>query len=219
VISNLESKMKLWNKIVLILLLGTVWGVAELFGWDLLRALDVSNKSTYLFLVAFFILIFAKRIVPFFGSLFLISLVTIAYKTLGVRFFGCQAMAVAIDALTVDLAFYLLKEEKLKDWKWRSIAAPIMSIVAFAAFGFYREFIWAAPGYIPTGLSGVWGYMTHSALLAVILSIIVIHPAYVFGGVAAKKLAVGGDEKRMLRWSYAAGATLIVILWVALLFY
>ena len=210
--------MKLWNKIILILLLGTVWGVAELFGWDILRALDVSNKSTYLFLVAFFILIFAKKIVPFFPSLFLVSLVTITYKTLGVRFFGCQAMAVAIDALTVDLAFQLLKEKRLNDWKWRSIAAPVMGIAAFAAFGFYREFIWAAPGYIPTGLSGVWAYMTHSALLAVILSIIVIHPAYILGGAAAKRLAAG-DKKRILRWSYAAGATITVILWVALLFY
>ena len=214
----MESKMKIWNKVIFILLFGTLWGVAELFGWDVLRALQVPNKSTYLYVVAFFILVFAKRIVSFPCSLFFISLVTIIYKTLGVQFFGCQAAAVMIDAIAVDFAFHLLKRERLDDWKWRSVAAPLISIVAFGAFGLYREFIWAAPGYIPTGFNGVWSYMLHSALPAIILSVIVIHPSYAAGGIASKRL-VGLDEKRSLRWSSAAGVALTIALWMALLFY
>jgi hypothetical protein len=210
--------MKIWNKIILTLLFGTLWGVAELFGWDVLRALHIQNKSTYLYIVAFFILVFAKRIVAFPGSLFFISLITILYKTLGVQFFGCQAMAVMIDALAVDMAFHLLKQERLDNWKWRSVAAPLISIAAFGAFGLYREFIWAAPGYIPTGFSGVWNYMLHSALPAVILSIIVIHPAYAAGAIASKRLA-GLDKKRSMLWPSAVGATLTIVLWIALLFY
>lgn len=210
--------MKIWEKIALILTFGTIWGVAELFGWDILRALDVSNKSTYLFLAAFFILIAAKRVIPFFGSMFLMSLVTIAYKSAGVKFFGCQAVAVAIDALAVDTVYYLLTEKRFESWKWRSIGALLISVPAFAAFGFFREFIWAAPGYESSVLSGVLVYMLNSALTAVILSIVVIHPAYTLGNSIAKRRE-SPASRSSLNWAFTAGVAITVILWAVLFLY
>jgi len=208
--------MKVLDKILIIFLAGSTWGVLELFGWDALRALNVDRKSYILFTVALIILVATKLILRFPGSLIPVALITIVFKALGVKFFLCQSGAVLIDAAVVDIGYHIVKQENFKRLSIRTLAAPVMAIVAFFSFGIFREFITHAEGFITTGFPGAFSYTINSGLPAALLSIIGINIGYLFGIYAGDKLVSKKTEGRAFGLFQTVGMMVILLIWATL---
>jgi hypothetical protein len=210
--------MKIFDKFLIIIITGSIWGLAELYGWNLLKAVRASNPATYLFVVSFVILFSFKYLLRFPGALIMVSVVTVLYKTLGVQFFKCQTTAVVIIAAMLDIGYHLFREKRYEEWKWRSLAAVVMTFLSFILFGIYREYIYAAPGHEFKGFQGAIGYLVNSGIPAIILSVFIVHPAWMlgkylksnFGKVLAKPLQP---------WFYGAGSLLVLFIWLLLFFY
>lgn len=210
--------MKLIDRVLLILFIGSIWGFAELFGWDMLRSMKVAHPSIMLFVVSFFILFAAKMLLKFPGALIPIAMIAVLYKTLGVQFFKCQTTAVLLIAAFVDLAYHVIKSERYKSWKVRAAVAPVITFCSFLLFGLYREFIYAAPGFDIKGFEGALNYMIYSGIPAMLLSTVIVHPSWAFG----KYLQENGlalFRAPAFKWTYSVGASLMALIWVLLFLY
>ncbi len=210
-----ETHLTVYDKILLVLLTGTIWGVAELFGWDMLHHFNVEHPSIWLFSVTFFILFAAKIVLRFPGALIPVAVITVLYKTIGVKFFKCQTAAVMIDAAVIDIAYHVIKERRYKNWKVRSVAAPVIAFCAMLFFGLYREFLYAAPGFETSGFEGAFRYVLYSGIPAMIISAMIVHPAW-YAGLKLRESTTGIITSAGIRYAYASAALLLVVMWALL---
>ena len=97
--------MSKYEKILVVLLFGSLWGALELFGRDLFRAIGMPQKSALLFGLGIIILYASKRLVHFPGSVVVMALIAGLFKTASSNFFPCQFAAVMINGIVFDTAY------------------------------------------------------------------------------------------------------------------
>lgn len=207
--------MKIWEKILLVLIVGSIWGIVEVFGGDLLPAWVEGRTSVFLFAFAFFILITARPILRVPGLLLIIGVVAAFYKTLSVNFYPCMVAGIMTNAAAVELLYlFLRKEERLSNLKWRMIAAPATAYVAFIMFALSAVLVIREPHWVERGLTGILNFTFVTGSLAAVLSLILVHPAYAIGMRLETRFAER-SRSLFLRWSYGLGILLVVVLWVS----
>jgi len=206
--------MKIWEKILLVLIVGSIWGIVEVFAGDLLPAWGVGRTSVFLFAFAFFILMVARPILRVPGLLLIIGVVAAFYKTLSVNFYPCMVAGIMTNAAAVELLYLFLRKERLGNWKWRMIAAPATAYVAFSMFALFAVLVIREPRWMERGLTGILNYTFVTGSLAAVLSLILVFPAYAIGMRLETRFAER-SRSLFLRWSYGLGILLVVVLWVS----
>lgn len=206
--------MKILEKILLVLFVGSIWGIVEVFAGDLLPAWVVGRTSVFLFAFAFFILMVARPILRVPGLLLIIGVVAAFYKTLSVNFYPCMVAGIMTNAAAVELLYLFLRKERLGNWKWRTIAAPATAYVAFSMFALFAVLILREPRWVERGLTGILSYTFVTGSFAAVLSLILVHPAYAIGMRLETRFAER-SRSLFLRWSYGLGILLVVVLWVS----
>ena len=91
--------------VLIIVLVGGLWGLSEAVLGDALYSADVRFSSVYLTMIAFFLLAAAARFVPFRGAGTAIGLLAMCYKFLNVPFFACHLTGIALLGVSFDLVF------------------------------------------------------------------------------------------------------------------
>jgi hypothetical protein len=86
---------KVNDHILIILIMGSLWGAFGLFGAEMLIALNVPHKSPFLFSFAITVLIASKRLSDFPGSAVVIALIALFYKSFSANFYVCWATQTA----------------------------------------------------------------------------------------------------------------------------
>jgi hypothetical protein len=175
--------MSKFEKILIVLLMGSLWGALELFGGDSLRAMGVHNKSAYLFGFGIIILYASKRMVDFTGSVVIMALIAGLFKTASTHFYPCQFAAVMINGVVFDASYRMFKGQLDSSPLYRIVAAPIIAFVSYTVFAFSATYAIGGPEWHGEGLPGIVSYLTTSGLLAAVFSIVTINLGYYLGNV------------------------------------
>jgi hypothetical protein len=175
--------MSKYEKILIVLVMGSIWGALELFGGDLLRAFNVPYKSAFLFGFGLIILYASKRIGGFAGSVVIMALIAGLFKTVSSNFYSCQFAAVMINGAIFDSCYEVFKNRLDGDALYRIIAAPIITYVSYAIFAFGVTYILKEANWAARGMNGIIDYLTVDAVIATAISLITINMGYFLGNV------------------------------------
>ncbi len=173
--------MSKFEKILVVLLLGSLWGAVELFGRDILRAAGFPQKSAILFGLGIIILYASKRLVVTPGSVVVMALIAGLFKTASSNFFACQFAAVMINGIVFDITYTTFKGRLDSSPIYRAVAGPIIVYVSYAAFAVTAAFILREGAWASLGWVGIRDFLAHDAVSASIISIVAINIGYYLG--------------------------------------
>ena len=173
--------MSKFEKLLFIILMGSLWGALELFGGDQLRAWGVPNKSALLFGLGLIILYASKRVVNFAGSPVIMALIAGLFKTVSSNFYPCQFAAIVINGIIFDGAYGFYKNQLNSSPIYRSMAAPVITILSFAVFAFFATYVLQQVNWVERGLKGIGEYIYTDGLMASLISILTINLGYYLG--------------------------------------
>jgi hypothetical protein len=176
-----QQGLRKYEKLLLVLVFGAVFGALELFGRDALRAAGVQHKAAPLYAIGIIILYASKRVAHFPGSVALMALIASLFKALSSNFYPCQVAAVMINGVVFDIAYSTFRERLDSSLLWRMVAAPVIVYVSYAAFAILAAFVLKEGSWGADGWAGVRSYLTTAALTTTLYSIVTIHLGYYLG--------------------------------------
>jgi hypothetical protein len=166
--------LRWYEKLLLVLVFGAIFGMLELFGRDALRAAGIEHKSALLYGVGIIILYASKRVVHF-------ALIASLFKATSSNFYPCTVAAVMINGVVFDIFYSTFKGRLDSSLVWRTVAAPVIVYVSYAAFAILAAFILREGSWGADGWAGVRSYLFTSAVTASLISIVTIHLGYYLG--------------------------------------
>ena len=173
--------MRRYEKILVLLVLGSLWGALELFGRDLLRAAGAPEKSAVLFGLGIIILYASKRLVDFPGSVVVMALIAGLFKTASSYFFPCQFAAVMINGIVFDIAYSAFRERLDSSPLYRVLAAPVIVYASYAAFALIAAYVLREASWAANGWAGIRSFLAYDAVSASLISIVTINLGYYLG--------------------------------------
>lgn len=206
--------MKNYEKVLTVLLMGSLWGAVELFGADLFRAWHVPSKSALLFGLAVVIMYASKRINHFPGSVILMALVASLFKTASASFYACQAAAVIIIGTVFDGTYSLLKDLLDSKLAYRALAAPVIAYLSYSIFAFIATYVIQDANWAASGMKGIGEYLSASALYAAGIGIVTMNLGY-YLGVALQRFLQSARARATATYLRLASCALVVFIWVA----
>jgi hypothetical protein len=206
--------MSKYEKILIVILMGSLWGALELFGVDLLRAWGVPNRSVILFGASLFLIYASKRIIDFTGSVVLMAVVASLFKTASSNFFPCQIAAVMINGIVFDITYRVFKNRLNSSFIYRVIAAIVIAYVSFTAFGLTAVYLLRESNWVAGGLSGITDYVGSRALVAALFSAVTMNLGFYLGGLVSPYF-LSGKPGFATAFIKVAAAILVITIWVA----
>jgi hypothetical protein len=173
--------LRMYEKLLLVLVFGAIFGVLELFGRDALRAAGIEHKSAILYGIGIVILYASKRVAHFPGSVAIMALIASLFKAASSNFYPCQVAAVMINGVVFDIVYSTFKGRLDSSLLYRTIAAPVIVFVSYAAFAILAAFVLREGTWGTDGWAGVRSYLITSAVSASLISIVTIHLGYYLG--------------------------------------
>jgi hypothetical protein len=204
--------MSKYEKILIVILMGSLWGALELFGADILRASGVANKSALLFGASLILLYASKRIVDFAGSVVLMAIIAGLFKTASSNFFPCQMAAVMINGIVFDTTYRIFKNRLNSSLVYRVVAAGVIAYVSFTAFGFTALYLLRESTWVAGGLKGIGDYVGSRALVATLFSAVTINLGYYLGGFLRPHF-LSGKPGLTVTFIRIATAILVIAIW------
>jgi len=176
-----EPNMGKYEKILVVILLGSLWGALELFGRDFFRAIGMPQKSPLLFGLGIIILYASKRLVNFPGSVVIMALIAGLFKTASSQFYPCQFAAVVINGIVFDITYSAFKGRLDSGPINRLIAAPAIVYASYTIFALVATFVLREPSWVEGGWSGIRSFLLADAVIATLISMVTIHFGYYLG--------------------------------------
>lgn len=173
--------MTKYEKILVLLVLGSLWGALELFGRDLFRAIGVEQKSALLFGLGIIIVYASKRLVDFPGSVVIMALIAGLFKTASSYFYPCQFAAVIINGIVFDIGYSAFKRRLDPSPIYRAIAAPVFVYASYGIFALFATYVLRQATWVSEGWTGIRSYLLSDAVSASLISIVTINLGYYLG--------------------------------------
>lgn len=202
------------EKLLIVLLMGSIWGALELFGIDIMRTLHVPSKSAFLFGLGIIVLYASKRLVDFKGSVVIMALIAGLFKTVSSSFFACQFAAVMINGIIFDITYSTLKSHLDSSQLFRLISAPIITYVCYTIFAFTATYVIQEPHWAARGMAGIGDYLMDSAVVASLITIVTINLGYYLGN-AMKPILVPGRIGLPAVAFRVSAVVLVAAIWIA----
>lgn len=204
---NLKNP-KTW---IWLLLLGSLWGVAEVVGGEFLWANDVPFPSVWLTAWGFFILALARGLVPSPGSSSVVGALAALYKLINASPYYCHLLGIVILGIAFDVAATLLLKKETKAVLRRALTGIIGVYTGSAVFAFGITYIIRYDPWVEGGMPRILRHIFVSGSLSAACAAILV-PVGIAWGLEAEKATV---SSRRPAWASAGAAALIVILWAA----
>ena len=176
-----EQGLRKYEKLLLVLIFGAVFGALELFGRDALRAAGIEHKSALLYGIGITILYASKRVTHFPGSVAIMALIASVFKSASGNFYPCQVAAVMINGVVFDITYSTFKGRLDSSLLQRTLAAPVIVYVSYAAFAILAAFVLREGSWGTDGWAGVRSYLLTSAVSASLISMVTINLGYYLG--------------------------------------
>jgi hypothetical protein len=120
-------------------------------------------------------------VVHFAGSVAIMALIASLFKATSSNFYPCTVAAVMINGVVFDIFYSTFKGRLDSSLLARTIAAPVIVYVSYAAFAILAAFILREGSWGADGWAGVRSYLFTSAITASLISIVTIHLGYYLG--------------------------------------
>jgi len=206
--------MTKYEKILVVLVLGSLWGALELFGRDLFRAIGMPQKSALLFGLGIIILYASKRLVDFPGSVVVMALIAGLFKTASSHFFPCQFVAVMINGIVFDITYSAYKGRLDSSATYRTIAAPVIVYASYAVFALIATYVLREESWASQGGAGIRSYLLSAAVSASLISIVTMNLGYHLGN-AIQPYAVLRKLRLPTVMFRVVSVVLVAAIWIA----
>jgi len=206
--------MTKYEKILVVLLLGSLWGALELFGRDLFRAMGVREKSALLFGLGIIILFTSKRLVDLPGSVVVMALIAGLFKTASGHFFPCQFAAVMINGIVFDITYTVFKERLNRSPIFRIVAAPVIVYVSYAVFAVFATYVLQEASWATEGWPAIRSFLLADAVSASLISIVTLHLGYYLGNVI-QPYALQRESRTPAVVLRVVAVVLVAAIWIA----
>lgn len=203
-----------FEKILVILVVGSLWGALELFGRDIMRAMGVPQKSALLFGLGIIILYASKKLVDFPGSVAIMALIAGLFKMASSFFFPCQFSAVIINGIVFDIAYMTFQKRLDSSPVFRTVAAPVIVYVSYAVFALFATYLLREGSWVVKGWPGVISYLRADAVSASLITIVTIHLGYYLSR-AVQPLALPQASRMPAVAFRIVAVALVAAIWVA----
>jgi hypothetical protein len=208
---------KHYDKIMTVMVLGSIWGVFEIYGVRVLQAMAVPHKSPFLFAFAILIMIASKKLSSFPGSAVVMALIAALYKTFSFSLPACGSnafVAIMIDGAVFEIG-YLVTKISLETSLWRrSALGSVFALSAFLLFGLFATYISPENAVSGGNFTSLLKYLKSSGIYAAVLAIFAINIGMALGNFMRKLSSVDYSPKAAT-FSKIAGLVSLVAAWSA----
>jgi hypothetical protein len=206
---------KYYDRIMVVLFLGSIWGAFEIFGFHWLAFLNVPHKSPFLFAFALMTMVAAKRIAPFPGSALVMAVIAGFYKVLTLSLPACGSnavIAVLMDAAAFEVVYALAKDSLDASFLKRASMAVLITFLAYSAFALYAVYVNPEGTAASRTFQSVTSYLWSSGTLAALLAIFTFNLGLALGNSIWTLLTLP-DYRKLADISRGIAAVMILGVW------
>ena len=173
--------------IIWVLVLGSVWGVAEIFGRDLLSDLGVGGGTVWLTVWAILVLSIGRGLWNKIGSSAVIGLIATAFKFAGPSPHLCQLLGIASIGLVFDLFSSSLAHKP--QWWRHALVGVLTAYGARAFFVLYSVHVAHFDRWIEGGTSMAFDHVVRSGSVVALAALLLAPLGFRLGRKAAEILS------------------------------
>lgn len=171
-----------------VVVLGSAWGLAELFGRDLFSAAGIGGTTTWLAVWAVLLLSFGRGFWNRAGSSTLMGLIAAAFKFFGPFLFYCQLLGIIAIGLFFDLFASTLLAKGRSSW-WRQALVGALTVYSARAFFVgYSVFVAGWDRWVDGGAEMALEHVFGSGSIAAAAALLLVPLGFRLGGRAADAL-------------------------------
>ena len=143
-----------------ILFFSTLWGISEAGLGGVLYRHNVPYASSYVTIIAFAILSFAKVYLPHKWSGSMIGAIAMLYKFLNTPFYACHLLAIFILGVSFDLIFSILRVKN------KAIGGAAATYLGYGLFGLTITYVFRYQYWITEGFLKILKYVGTSGTIS-----------------------------------------------------
>ena len=199
--------MRSFKNWIWLLLFGSLWGVAEVFGGEALFKDRVPYADVWLAAWALFVLAVARGIINKPGTSTVTGAFASVYKAVCAAPFFCHILAIFLLGLAFDVTSTLLMKRERKISYRCSLSGAVSAYGGYALFALIITYLVRYEYWTVGGLAKVLHHIFVSGSFAAMTAVVVVPLGYWIG--------VNGEEAAELRprWTYAGALAALIILW------
>jgi len=202
-----KEKMRNFKNWIWLLLFGSLWGIMEVIGGELLYKYEIPYASVWLSAWAFFMLAIARGILNKPGSSSIIGAFTAVFKLANASPFFCHLLGIFFLGLAFDVVSTLLMKHERKISFRSSISGALSAYGGYALFAFVSTYIVGDKYWTSGGLAKVLHHIFVSGSFAAMAAIVTVPLGYWIG--LNGKIVAG----RRPKLAYAGALVALAILW------
>ena len=191
-----------------ILLFGSLWGINEVMTGEFLFHNQVFLASVWLAAWAFFILAVGRGVVNRPGTSALIAAIAAGFKLVNGPPFYCHLLAIFLLGVGFDLAASLVLKKESRAAFRQGLTGVLGAYGGFALFALIITYVIRYKYWVAGGSAKVLEHIFVDGSVAAIVSAFLVPLGYRIGSVGWPAL------ERHPRWSSAAAAAGVIILWI-----
>jgi hypothetical protein len=179
------------KNILWILVLGSVWGVAELFGKDLLADFGVGGASIWLAAWALLILSIGRGVWNKVGSSAIIGLIAAAFKFAGPSTNYCHLLGIAALGVFFDIFASSLLARGSSQWWRHALIGLLTAYGARAFFVWYSVSVAQSERWIEGGTQMAFDHVVRGGSMVALAALLLAPLGFRIGEKAAR--VISGD--------------------------
>lgn len=177
------------RNVIWLLVLGSAWGVAEIFGKDLLTEIGVGGASIWLAVWAVAILSIGRGFWNQVGSSTLIGLVASLFKFIGPSPNACHLLGIASIAVIFDVSASILVRRERAPW-WRySLVGLLTAYGARAVFVAYSVQVARFERWVEGGARMALDHVVREGTVVALAASVLAPIGFAIGSKAASSLS------------------------------
>jgi len=192
---------------VWLLLFGSLWGISEVFGGEVLSKNKIAYASVWLSAWAFFVLAAARGFLNKPGSSSIIGAFAAVFKLVNAAPFFCHLLGIFFLGLVFDIVSTLLMRHERKISYRSSVSGALSAYGGYALFALVITYIVRYEYWTVGGFAKVLHHIFVRGSYAALMALVAVPLGY-WIGFNGKTMAGRRPE-----WAYAGALVALVVLW------
>jgi hypothetical protein len=192
---------------LLLLLFGSLWGLAEVFAGEALFSDRVPYAEVWLSAWGLFVLAVARGIINKPGTSTAVATFASIYKAVCTAPFFCHILAIFMLGLAFDMASTFLTKHERNVFFRLSLSGAVGAYGGFALFALVITYLVRYQHWTVGGFGKVLHYIFVSGSFAALAAVVAVPVGYWIGQ------SGGVVVERRSRWTYAGALAALIILW------
>lgn len=171
--------------IIVVIVAGAVWGLAEVFVGDVFYRFHIPMRAASLTALGLAILVMARLVYDKPGTSLAAAILAGAIRCLVPKLFICHMVAIALEGAALDLSWSAMRAGERHSMKRAWLSAAIAAFVGFFSFGLVGAYAFGFRRWVEAGIPGIATWSLRSGAFSSLLLLALV-PLAAF---AARKIA------------------------------